>query len=86
MDPLSDLDAAILEFESHAPRAMGAKEEAIRKQLDLSPVRYHQRLNVLLDNPAALREYPVLVKRLQRVRGRREDTRRGIVHDGGAER
>ncbi|MFG6303460.1 DUF3263 domain-containing protein [Corynebacterium hesseae] len=55
---MSDLDAAILEFESHAPRDIGAKEEAIRTQLDITPVRYHQRLNVLLDNPAAHASYP----------------------------
>lgn len=51
MQSLSDLDAAILEFESHAPREIAAKEEAIRTRLDISPVRYHQRLNVLLDVP-----------------------------------
>ena len=45
MNPLSDLDAAILDFEETAPRSIGRKEEAIRAQLDISPVRYHQRLN-----------------------------------------
>ena len=45
MDPLSDLDTAILDFEENAPRSIGRKEEAIRAQLDISPVRYHQRLN-----------------------------------------
>ena len=52
MNPLSDLDAAILNFEETAPRSIGRKEEAIRAQLDISPVRYHQRLNLLLDAPA----------------------------------
>ena len=51
MNPLSDLDAAILNFEETAPRSIGRKEEAIRAQLDISPVRYHQRLNLLLDAP-----------------------------------
>lgn len=76
MHSLSDLDAAILEFESHAPRDIGAKEEAIRTQLDITPVRYHQRLNVLLDNPAAHASYPLLVTRLRRLRDAREDVRR----------
>ena len=40
MNPLSDLDAAILDFEETAPRSIGRKEEAIRAQLDISPVRY----------------------------------------------
>ncbi|MDO5032297.1 DUF3263 domain-containing protein [Corynebacterium sp.] len=76
MQSLSDLDAAILEFESRAPRGVGAKEEAIIKELDISPVRYHQRLNVLLDAPAAAESYPVLVARLRRVREQREEVRR----------
>ena len=58
MNPLSDLDAAILDFEETAPRSIGRKEEAIRAQLDISPVRYHQRLNLLLDAPAAAQSHP----------------------------
>ena len=76
MNPLSDLDAAILDFEETAPRSIGRKEEAIRAQLDISPVRYHQRLNLLLDAPAAAQSHPLLVARLRRLREAREDTRR----------
>ena len=76
MNPLSDLDAAILDFEETAPRSIGRKEEAIRAQLDISPVRYHQRLNLLLDAPAAAQSHPLLVARLRRLREEREDTRR----------
>ena len=76
MNPLSDLDAAILDFEENAPRSIGRKEEAIRAQLDISPVRYHQRLNLLLDAPAAAQSHPLLVARLRRVREERENTRR----------
>ena len=76
MNPLSDLDAAILDFEETAPRSIGRKEEAIRAQLDISPVRYHQRLNLLLDAPAAAQSQPLLVTRLRRLREEREDTRR----------
>ena len=82
MQSLSDLDAAILEFESHAPRDIGAKEEAIRTQLDISPVRYHQRLNVLLDVPVAHSSYPLLVARLRRLRDAREDVRRAARSTG----
>ncbi|AMO89442.1 hypothetical protein WM42_1723 [Corynebacterium simulans] len=78
---MSDLDAAILEFESHAPRGIGPKEEAIRAELDISPVRYHQRLNVLLDAPAAAEAYPVLVARLRRVRDGRQEVRRAARED-----
>ena len=76
MNPLSDLDAAILDFEETAPRSIGRKEEAIRAQLDISPVRYHQRLNLLLDAPAAAQSHPLLVAQLRRLREEREDTRR----------
>ncbi|QPK78927.1 DUF3263 domain-containing protein [Corynebacterium lizhenjunii] len=76
MSELSELDVAILDFEAHAPRAVGAKEAAIREQLDMSPVRYHQRLNQLVDDPAALAAAPVLVGRLRRLRNRRADLRR----------
>lgn len=79
-NPLSDRDRAILEFESHAPRGQGRKEDAIRAQLDISSVRYHQRLNALLDVPAAMAAYPVLVKRLRRVREQRDDARRAAHH------
>lgn len=76
MNPLSDLDAAILDFEETAPRSIGRKEEAIRAQLDISPVRYYQRLNLLLDAPAAAQSHPLLVARLRRLREERENTRR----------
>ncbi|MBK4144240.1 DUF3263 domain-containing protein [Corynebacterium macginleyi] len=76
MDHLSDLDAAILDFEENAPRSISRKEEAIRARLDISPVRYHQRLNLLLDAPAAAESHPLLVARLRRLREERENTRR----------
>ncbi|SDR68348.1 DUF3263 domain-containing protein [Corynebacterium timonense] len=64
-------DVAILDFEAAAPRSLGAKEEAIRRTLGLSPVRYYQRLNVLIDSADALAARPQLVRRLQRVRDQR---------------
>lgn len=65
---LADDDLALLDFEARAPRSLGAKEEAIRRELGISPVRYFQRLNGLLDSPAALAARPQLVRRLQRLR------------------
>ena len=65
---LSDADLAVLDFEATAPRSLGAKEEAIRHELGMTPVRYYQRLNVLLDSGEALAARPQLVRRLQRVR------------------
>lgn len=65
---LADDDLALLDFEARAPRPLGAKEEAIRRELGISPVRYFQRLNGLLDSPDALAARPQLVRRLQRLR------------------
>ncbi|QPK84358.1 DUF3263 domain-containing protein [Corynebacterium qintianiae] len=65
---LSDADLTLLDFEAAAPRSVGAKEDAIRSSLGLTPIRYYQRLNVLLDSAEALAARPQLVRRLQRVR------------------
>mgnify|MGYP000883105700 FL=1 len=71
MPDLSDSDARLLAFEERAPRSAGAKEEAIRAQLGISPVRYYQRLNLLIDVPAAMSAHPSLTARLRRIRDRR---------------
>ena len=76
LNDLSMTDQQILDFEEHAPKAIALKEKAIRAELDISPVSYHQRLNVILELPEALAYNPVLVKRLLRKRGEREDIRR----------
>ncbi|EEI18021.1 DUF3263 domain-containing protein [Corynebacterium sanguinis] len=67
---LTDADLTLLDFEATAPRSVGAKEDAIRSVLGLTPIRYYQRLNVLLDSSEALAARPQLVRRLQRVRDR----------------
>lgn len=71
MSELSDADARLLSFEEHAPRSAGAKEEAIRTRLEMSPVRYYQRLNLLIDVPEAMAAHPSLIARLRRIRDRR---------------
>ncbi|MEH0577731.1 DUF3263 domain-containing protein [Streptomyces sp. B21-108] len=63
----------ILALERRGFTGPGAKERAIREELDLAPVRYYQLLNALLDDPRALAHDPVTVNRLRRVR----ETRRG---------
>lgn len=59
---------AILDFERQWWRRPGAKEQAIRDQFEMSPTRYYQALNALLDLPQALSYDPTLVNRLQRLR------------------
>lgn len=70
-----DFDSRLLNFEASAPRSPGAKEEAIRRELGISPVRYHQRLNVLIDTSAAMAAHPVMVARLRRIRDQRAEER-----------
>ncbi|MBU7597036.1 DUF3263 domain-containing protein [Streptomyces sp. P38-E01] len=61
-------DRAVLALERRGWPGPGAKERAVREQLGLSPTRYYQLLNALLDDPAAARHDPVTVNRLRRVR------------------
>ncbi|AWB83045.1 DUF3263 domain-containing protein [Corynebacterium yudongzhengii] len=73
MPELTESDARLLEFERTAPRSVGAKEEAIRAQFDITPTRYYQRLNLLIDLDAAMAAYPTLTARLRRIRDRRAE-------------
>lgn len=46
----------------------GAKDEAIRKRFGLSPVRYYQKLNAIIETPEALAIDAQTVNRLRRIR------------------
>jgi hypothetical protein len=72
---LSRRDRDILAFERQWWKYAGAKEQAIREMFDLSPTRYYQVLNAIIDNPAALAEDPLLVRRLRRLRTSRQKSR-----------
>ena len=77
---LDDHQRAVLEFERRWWRQPGAKEQAIRDTFEMSPTRYYQMLNALLDLPQAVAFDPQLVYRLQRLRGSvpRSRARRGL--------
>lgn len=79
---LSERDRAILDFEGTWAKHVGAKEEAIRQQLGLSPARYYQLLNRVIDDAAALEYDTMLVKRLQRLRAQRHD--QNVTRTSGA--
>ncbi|MFL6240174.1 MAG: DUF3263 domain-containing protein [Actinomycetes bacterium] len=72
---LSERDRQILAFERQWWRYAGAKEQAIRELFDMSATRYYQVLNALIDEPAALKHDPMLVKRLRRMRAARQRAR-----------
>lgn len=73
---LSDRDRALLAFEAAATRHSGAKEEAIRAELGITPARYYQLLGRLIETEAALAHDPMLVRRLRRIRDARLTERR----------
>jgi hypothetical protein len=72
---LTELESRILEFERNWWRFAGAKESAIKEQLDLTAPRYYQLLNDLIDREDALEASPMLVKRLRRLREARMQAR-----------
>jgi hypothetical protein len=65
----------ILDFEREWWRYAGAKEQAVRERFDLSPTRYYQLLNEVIDDDQAVRYDPMLVKRLRRLRASRQRQR-----------
>jgi hypothetical protein len=80
---LSARDASILDFERDWWKYAGAKEQAIKERFELSPTRYYQLLNRIIDDEAAVAHDPMLVKRLRRLRAQRQRQRaaRRTAHD-----
>jgi hypothetical protein len=72
---LSERDKAVLAVERRGWSGPGTKERAIRERLGLSPTRYYQLLNALLDDPRALAHDPVTVNRLRARRAKRRARR-----------
>ncbi|MFF5705933.1 DUF3263 domain-containing protein [Streptomyces sp. NPDC012794] len=65
---LTAAEAAVLAYEGRSWPGPGAKERAVREGLGLTPVRYYQLLNALMDDPRALAHAPGTVNRLRRIR------------------
>lgn len=77
---LSELQRRILDFERAVWQSPGAKEREILATFQISPTRYYQLLNELIDWPAAAQADPLLVARLRRRRTARA-TLRSARHD-----
>jgi hypothetical protein len=79
---LSRREHEMLTFERQWWRRPGAKETAIRDHFGVTPTRYYQVLNALVDRPDALAADPILVRRLRRLRLARQRTRSspGPIH------
>lgn len=65
-DELSARERGILALEARLPQHSGAKEQAIRVELELAPARYYQLLGRLIVTERALAHDPMLVRRLRR--------------------
>ena len=75
---LTERDRAILDFERSWWTEPGPKEVAIRARFELSPTRYYQLLNDILNEPDAVQYDPLVVRRLRRLR----DLRRRARYEG----
>lgn len=73
--PLSDRDREILDFERSWWTLSGPKEAAVRQRFELSPTRYYEIVNELLESAEAAEYDPLLVRRLRRLRDRRRRQR-----------
>lgn len=69
-DEMSGLDYKVLGVESQEWTTPGQKNRFMRSELGLTPTRYYQVLNRLLDDPRAEAHNPLLVRRLRRERDR----------------
>jgi len=65
----------ILDFERSWGKVSVRKELAVRTRFGVSPARYYQLLNRLIDQPEALEYDPMLVQRLRRLRESRRRRR-----------
>ncbi len=74
-DELDERSRRILDFEREWWKYAGAKEQAIRERFNVSPTRYYQLLNRVIDDEVALAYDPMLVKRLCRLRASRQRQR-----------
>lgn len=72
---LGEIERQILSFEKQWWQYPGTKEKTIREMFALSPTRYYQLLNEVIDKPAALVADPLLVRRLRRLRAGRQKAR-----------
>lgn len=69
---MTDADRMLLDFADRWWQRAGNQHDAIQDELGLTPTRYWQRLNNLLNDPEAEAYRPALVRRLRRVRSARE--------------
>jgi Protein of unknown function (DUF3263) len=72
---LDERSRGILDFEREWWKHPGPKDRAIRERFAVSAARYHQLLNRIVDQQAAVAYDPMLVRRLRRLREERRRKR-----------
>lgn len=77
--PLTEVECRVLSLEDQRWKYPAVKEGIALEELGLTPARYYQVLNALIDRPEALEVAPQLVRRLQRIRAARQEARRARV-------
>jgi len=75
MQQLTETETEILAFERAWWKYAGARDTAIADRFAMTPTRYFQVLNALIDRPEALAADPLTVKRLRRLREARAQQR-----------
>lgn len=70
---LSQKDIRVLEFESSWWHYPEPKDRAIREYVGMSSTRYYQVLRRLVDDETAARDYPLVIRRMRRIRKERQD-------------
>jgi hypothetical protein len=73
--PMNVREHQILGIEARRWKFEGAKIAAVREQVGLSGARYYQVLDRLIDRADVEAEYPMLVRRLRRLREARRAAR-----------
>jgi Protein of unknown function (DUF3263) len=77
VQPLTEREMRILAFERSWWQSPGAKDREILDAFGITPTRYYQLLNKLIDRPEAAQFDPALVARLRTRRAERNRLRSG---------
>jgi len=70
---LSNKDIRVLEFENSWWHYPEPKDRAIREYVGMSSTRYYQALRRLVDDETAADSYPLVVRRLRRMKKERQE-------------
>jgi hypothetical protein len=76
---VEDDDFRLLEFEDAHPVNDHKKHSSLHAEFDLTPSAYFERLLRLIEEPEVIATYPLVRRRLMRMRARQHQARDGAV-------